>query len=87
MLGEEAEGIQKIRHGLDIYRAQGSKLSLPTLLGHLAEACLFGGQAEEGLVAVEEAFVEVNNRGEAWWSAELQRLKGELLLSLSENNH
>jgi len=84
--GEGAEGIQQIRHGLDIYRAAGSKLSLPTLLGHLAEACLMGGQPEEGLSAVEEAFVEVKNRGEAWWSAELHRLKGELLLSRSENN-
>jgi predicted ATPase len=46
-----------------------------------------GGQPEEGLSAVEEAFLEVNNRGEAWWSAELYRLKGELFLYLSENNH
>jgi class 3 adenylate cyclase/predicted ATPase len=86
LLGEGAEGIHQIRRGLDIYRTQGSKLSLPTLLGHLAEACLVGGRPEDGLAAVEEAFREVNNRGEAWWSAELHRLKGELLLYLSENN-
>ena len=86
LLGEGAEGIQQIRRGLDIYRAQGSKLSLPTLLGHLAEACLVGGKPEQGMAAAEEAFKEVNNRGEAWWSAELHRLKGELLLCLSENN-
>jgi len=86
MQGQSEKGIPQIRQGLEIHRNIGSRLSLPTELGHLAEACLSGDQTEEGLTAVEEALGEVHTRGEAWWSAELHRLKANLLLSLSNKN-
>jgi len=83
MQGETEEGIRQIRQGLDFHHTIGSKISLPTELGLLAEACLLGGQIQEGIAAVEEALSEVSTRGEAWWSAELHRLKGTLQLALS----
>jgi class 3 adenylate cyclase/predicted ATPase len=84
--GDVEEGIEHIQSGLDIHRAIGSKISIPTELGILAEACLLGEQYKKGLDSVEEAFRDVHDRGEAWWRTELLRIKGELLLSHSEMN-
>jgi predicted ATPase len=44
------------------------------------------GQAEEGLVATAEAMTEVARSGERFWEAELQRLKGQLLLQADPAN-
>ena len=44
------------------------------------------GQAEEGLVATAEALTEVARTGERFWEAELQRLKGQLLLQADPAN-
>jgi predicted ATPase len=81
-LGEAGNGIAEIRQGLEIHAAMGARLSRPTELGYLAEACLMGGQVEEGLAAVDDGLADIATRGEAWWEAVLHRLKGELLLSL-----
>jgi predicted ATPase len=48
-------------------------------LALLAEAYGHGGQADEGLRRLTEAFATVGNTGERWWEAELYRLTGELL--------
>src|SRR5262249_48264570 len=54
----------------------------------LAEVYGAEGQAVEGLCLLAEALMIVSHHGERFWEAELHRLKGELLLSLSlENQH
>ena len=45
------------------------------------------GRADEGMSALEEAFTLAQQSGKCYWDAELSRLKGVLLLSLSEDNH
>ena len=45
------------------------------------------GQAAAGLGVLEEAWVPVHNHGIRDYEAELYRLKGELLLALTAENH
>src|SRR5262245_55402453 len=51
------------------------------------EACGRTGQAGEGLTLLAEALAQAHKAGESWTEAELHRLKGELLLALSADNH
>jgi predicted ATPase len=44
-------------------------------------------QPEEGLTVLTEALALVEKNDERWYEAELHRLKGELLLQLSLDNH
>jgi class 3 adenylate cyclase/predicted ATPase len=85
--GQDEEGMVQIRQGLAALRATGAALRLPYYLALLAEACGQTGQAEEGLTLLAEALAQVHKTGETWTEAELYRLKGELLLSLSADNH
>jgi predicted ATPase len=59
----------------------------PYGLGLLADAYRKMRQVKEGLALLDEALALVNRTGERWPEAELYRLKGELLLSLSGDNH
>jgi len=53
----------------------------------LAEACGKSGHSEEGLLMLTKALALVDKNDERWCEAELHRLKGELLLQLSSDNH
>jgi predicted ATPase len=59
---------------------------LPYYLALLAEACGRTGQAVEGLALLAEALAQAHNAEESWMEAELHRLKGKLLLSLSADH-
>src|SRR5207249_306241 len=85
--GQGEEGIAQILLGLTAYRAAGAEVERPHWLALLAEAYGKGGQAEEGLSALAEALAEVEKHGARFCEAELYRLKGELLLALSTENH
>jgi tetratricopeptide (TPR) repeat protein len=52
----------------------------------LARAYRQADKTEEGLQALDEAQVSIDARGEVWWEAEIQRLRGEILLSQSAEN-
>ncbi len=52
----------------------------------LARAYRRAGRNREGLQALDEAQVSIDARGERWWEAEIQRLRGELLRSQSGAN-
>jgi len=68
----------QIRQGLAAHHATGAKLYRPYFLSVLAEACGKAGQADEGFIALTEAFTAVDNTGERANEAELYRLKGQL---------
>jgi len=85
--GQSAEGMAQMHEALAAYRATGSEISRPYYLALLAEAYGAGGQAQEGLEVLAEAVAIASNNGPHYWEAELHRLKGELLLSLSADNH
>ena len=60
---------------------------MPWFLGLLAEAYEKAGEWQKGLAAIAEAMNVVNKTGQALWGSYLHRLKGELLLAVSKDNH
>jgi predicted ATPase len=77
------DGIARIRMGMSSFRSTrstGGEIMLPYFMYLLAEAYGRLGRAKEGLITLTEAQVAIDSSGERWWEAELQRLKGELIL-------
>jgi TOMM system kinase/cyclase fusion protein len=72
-------GLAQMHQGLAALKRTGSGL-LVSHLARLAEAYGQGGQPGEGLTLVDEALVIGQRTGEQHHAAELQRLKGEILL-------
>jgi TOMM system kinase/cyclase fusion protein len=83
---QDKGGMTQIRRGLAALRATGAALRLPYYLALLTEVCGQTGQAAEGLTLLAEALTQVHKTSESQTEAELHRLKGELLLSLSADN-
>jgi predicted ATPase/class 3 adenylate cyclase len=81
--GQGEAGIAQMRQGLTAYEATGAELERPYSLALLAEAYGHVGQTAEGLHLLAEALGLVDTRGDRWCEAELYRLKGDLLLTLS----
>src|SRR4030095_3896597 len=80
---QEDAGLEQLREGLAALRATGAELSIPLLLGAVAQGYAHGGQVQEGLKVVAEALTMVEKNEERWNEAELYRLKGELTLQQS----
>jgi predicted ATPase len=82
--GSQAEpgktGLEKIREGIDAFRATGSAIELSHWLGLLVEACRDTGRPEEGLRVIGEALQHVKETGVVYYEPELHRLEGELRL-------
>jgi TOMM system kinase/cyclase fusion protein len=87
VLQGQAEGLVQMRQGLAAYQATGAEVLRPYYLALLAEAYGRGGQHAEGLRLLTEASAVADNRGEHWWTAELYRLRGELLLAHEGASH
>jgi predicted ATPase len=84
--GEGEAGIARIEEGIAAWQTTGAKVLLPMWLTMLAESYGKMGQTEEGLTVVVEALLGVENTGERYYEAELQRLRGEFLLQRSSAN-
>ena len=69
-----------MRQGQAALRAMGVESIQSWVLALLAEAHEKGGQVEEGLALLAEAFAVVDKNDEHFYEAELYRLKGELTL-------
>ncbi|MBI3799558.1 MAG: AAA family ATPase, partial [Deltaproteobacteria bacterium] len=77
--GQKEEGIAQIHQGIDAWKAMGiERLGQPSIL--LAEAYGQVGQTEAGLALLAQALSETQESGEQWWTAELYRIKGQLVL-------
>ncbi len=81
------EGIEQLTQGLRAVRAMGAKINQSYFLALLAEAHGIMGQPAEGLMTLTEALTLTDTTGERWYQSELYRLKGELLLQHSSDNH
>lgn len=77
---QREDGLVVLQHGLHARRATGAGLTMPHYLGILADAYGMLHQVEQGLAALEEALAIVAQTGEAYYVAELHRLRGVLLL-------
>jgi predicted ATPase len=74
------EGTSHLRSGSTAYRATGAQGNMPYQIALLAAACEVADQVEEGLALLDDALQIVENTGERWFVADLNRLKGQLLL-------
>ena len=82
----EDDGIGQIREGLAGLLATGTQICRTHDLTLLADAYERAGRSDEGLTCVTEAMTVVEKNGERWFEAELNRLKGELLLKQHESH-
>jgi serine/threonine protein kinase/predicted ATPase len=79
--GQAAEGLDRIRRGIDGTRQTGAGMWQTYLLCLLAEAYGKAGRAEDGLAALAEIPPLVEAHQEHFWEAEMHRLGGELRLA------
>jgi DNA-binding SARP family transcriptional activator/predicted ATPase len=77
--GELDRGIAMMRDAAEQWAGRGWQLLVPYDRGLLARLYLGAGRAAEGLAAVEDGLTTARDTGQAFWNAELLRLKGELL--------
>ncbi len=80
------DGISEIHQGIVEYRTTGSRNWLPYFLALQAETCAWAEQYNDGLAAVAEALELIEETEQRAWQAELNRIKGELLLAASREN-
>jgi len=83
--GYEEEGVVQMRQG--VARFAHDRLMGPYARALLAEACVHIGQMEEGWAVLEKALAEVDQSEGRFYAAELQCLKGELLLRQTAPDH
>jgi len=72
-------GIARIRDGLAAFEATGTRVTAPLFLTLLAETLALAGKLEEGLAALDDALAKAASSGVRGWSAEIHRLRGELI--------
>ena len=84
MLGQHND-LEQMRQGNEARRRTGARHRVNIFVGD-AEALRFTGQAAEGLEVINQGLLMVEETGEGNYEAEVYRLKGELLLELSEAN-
>jgi len=85
--GQTREGIEQMHQGLMDYHATGAEALRPYFLALLADVHGMLGEPEAGLAVLAEALTLEETTGERWCEPELYRLKGELLLQQSSDNH
>ncbi|MGC1398312.1 MAG: hypothetical protein WA827_07170, partial [Candidatus Binatus sp.] len=73
-------GIARMRTHMSQLKAGGSEYITDRGLSFIATALGRAGRYEEGLAAIDEAFLFTDRTGQQYYQAELHRLKGELLL-------
>jgi predicted ATPase len=84
--GRQEEGRTELAKALAECQATRTRMHRPYHLSLLAEVLRHSDRAEEGLLAIDEALAVVEETAERWWEADLHRLRGDLLLSLSTQN-
>jgi predicted ATPase len=81
--GKRYRGLALLTEATDALRATQSLAFLPYFLGLLCDAHIKSGQPSEAMNAVEEAITLLETTGEHFYSAELYRLRGDLLAQAS----
>jgi predicted ATPase len=80
MQGQDEEGMAQVRQGIAAWRATGAVVHIPYFCTVLADVCDHLGHTEDGLQALAEAHILVEQHEERYWEAEVSRLRGVLLL-------
>jgi len=82
--GRPAEGIDLLHQGLAVWRAIGAMMDLPVYLMLLADAHSKAREPEEGLDQLDEAARIINVTQARWADAEIQRVRGNLLIATGQ---
>ncbi len=77
-------GLAQIQAGLGLLGAIGSRVNRGYFLSYLAEVLLLAGRIDEGLAAVDEALSLSRSTFTRNYVAELERLRGELMLAAGQ---
>ncbi len=83
-LDQKQAGIAQIEEGIKAWQATGAELFRPHLLALLAESYGKAGRTAEGLQALAEATTAAQKSGKRFYAAELNRLKGMLLMRIGK---
>jgi predicted ATPase/transcriptional regulator with XRE-family HTH domain len=78
-LGDTEQGVALLREGIAARRATGAELAVPYFLYLLGDACARAGRTDAALAAVAEGLTVADTTDQHLFSAELHRLRGELL--------
>jgi predicted ATPase len=80
MQGQGEAGIAQVRQGIATFRATGAAQLVPYYCTMLADVATHLGHTADGLQALAEAHMLVEQHEERYWEAEVHRLRGILLL-------
>jgi predicted ATPase len=78
--GDREAGMAEMRQGIALAREQGIGLAMPLYGLLLAEAEAEAGQIDAGLIRLDELLPEIERTGQCWIEAQLNRVRGELLI-------
>jgi class 3 adenylate cyclase/predicted ATPase len=78
--GDWPSGMKTLEEGLGAYRRTGAELFRPHCLCLLAETLQLGGRRDDALEALSEALRSAGEQNVHFYTAEILRLKGTLLL-------
>jgi predicted ATPase len=82
---ESPEGIPLLRRGIAEVMATGSSLAVPLLLMMMADGYRMTDQPAQGLDRIAEAADFIERTQERWAEAEMHRIRGALLSSMSDH--
>src|SRR5262249_43641913 len=83
LLGRPEEALPLLVKGLDPYRSTGSQIAVPYYLSILVDAHTQTGRFQDAGKALDEGLALAEKNDDRFQEAELQRLKGELVLAES----
>ena len=84
--GEPALGLAEMERILAGPRRKARSVVSPYLLALLAQVYSAAGRTDDGLVTLSEALETAAGGGGRYWTAELHRLKGQLILSATQGS-
>ena len=83
--GEPDNGIDQMRQSISEMKATGSELGMDYFLALLATALGRTGRFDEAFRTLDESLSRIEKTGQRCWEAEVNRIKGELLLAQGSN--
>jgi predicted ATPase len=86
LTGRASDAVQTITTGITALRATGATLEMPACLSNLARAYAELGQINDACRVIGEALTAMETTKEKWWSADINRVAGEIALKSPEHD-
>lgn len=78
--GATAQGLEEIESGIALWQGSGAVVTMPYYLVLFAEALALAGRPHDALQKLDEAQALVDRIGDRYYEAEVNRVRGEILL-------